>query len=403
MHETYETDLAFIETVCKQFDCTDIIRPLQEGFAVLCETAWNFDRQQDLYSDRPMTHGLYNLPLESALPKAFCRGAGIEAIERDDHREMYGRILNVLRSCTDTDPLTVYRGIWIPIDQWDGLVSRVSASSGVSPESPEFLVNMLSNTSKEFNSFTTSRYVAKMYMDGGDDTDDYTVQFMVSGKAYPEDIDYLMSMANNARDMCAGVSSAPHEIVVKSARLLEDFHVVYSNLNKIPLYTPDRNIKDCYRLNGNTFLRTVFNPGTGLYRIERMIANSTGKNLIRMPEGKTTPVSEWYRRVDRVGDGLYRVEYKDGHGGIIKVTENGITPLLGSHSRIVQSDFIPGDYLLIFDGSTGKENLIVRNGPSAGALVFPEWKDPGEIEDGGDEIECMLDTKFVPPGEPAGK
>ena len=403
MHETYETDLAFIETVCKQFDCTDIIRPLQEGFAVLCETAWDFDRQQDLYSDRPMTHGLYNLPLESALPKAFCRGAGIEAIERDDHREMYGRILNVLRSCTDTDPLTVYRGIWIPIDQWDGLVSRVSASSGVSPESPEFLVNMLSNTSKEFNSFTTSRYVAKMYMDGGDDTDDYTVQFMVSGKAYPEDIDYLMSMANNARDMCAGVSSAPHEIVVKSARLLEDFHVVYSNLNKIPLYTPDRNIKDCYRLNGNTFLRTVFNPGTGLYRIERMIANSTGKNLIRMPEGKTTPVSEWYRRVDRVGDGLYRVEYKDGHGGIIKVTENGITPLLGSHSRIVQSDFIPGDYLLIFDGSTGKENLIVRNGPSAGALVFPEWKDPGEIEDGGDEIECMLDTKFVPPGEPAGK
>ena len=400
MQGNYSAYHAFIESVCAELGCRELARPLKEGFSVLCESAWNFDMHQDLYSDRPMTHGLYNLPLESALPKAFCRGAGIEAIERDDQREMYGRILDVLRSCTDKDPLTVYRGIWIPIDQWDGLVSRVSASSGVSPESPEFLVRMLSNTSKEFNSFTTSRYVAKMYMDGGDDTDDYTVQFMVSGKAYPEDIDYLMSMANNARDMCAGVSSAPHEIVVKSARLLEDFRVVYSNLDKLPLYTPDRNVKDCYRLNGNTFLRTVFNPGTGLYRIERMIADGPGKGLIGMPEGKAAPASEWYRRVDRVGDGLYRVDDKDGYGGIVKVTENGITPLLGSNSRIVHSDYIPDGYLLIFDGGTGKENLIVRNGPSAGALVFPEWKDPGEIEDGGDEMECMLD-KSVPPGDNA--
>lgn len=402
MNQIREQYGIFIESTCRELGWPGLARPLREGFAVLCETAWNFDRYQDLYSDRSMTHGLYNLPLESALPKAFCWGAGIEAIERDDHREMYGRILNVLRSCTDTEPLTVYRGIWIPIDRWDGLVSRVSASSGVSPESSELLIKMLSNTSKEFNSFTTSRYVAKMYMDGGDDTDDYTVQFIVSGKAYPEDIDYLMSMANNARDMCAGVSSAPHEIVVKSVKLLEDFHIVYSNLNKIPFYTPDRNIKDCYRMNGNTFLRTVFNPGTGLYRIERMVANRPSKSLIGMPEGKTTPASEWYRRVDRVGDSLYRVEDKDGHGGIVKVTENGIKPLLGGHSRIVHSDFIPGDYLLIFDGSTGKENLIVRNGPSAGTLVFPEWKDPGEIEDGCDEIECMLD-KSVPPGEPVSK
>lgn len=28
---------SFIESVCKQFDCTDAIRSLQEGFAALCE------------------------------------------------------------------------------------------------------------------------------------------------------------------------------------------------------------------------------------------------------------------------------------------------------------------------------------------------------------------------------
>lgn len=37
MNGTYETYRAFIETVCKRFDCTDAIRPLQEGFAALCE------------------------------------------------------------------------------------------------------------------------------------------------------------------------------------------------------------------------------------------------------------------------------------------------------------------------------------------------------------------------------
>lgn len=28
---------SFIESVCKRFDCTDAIRPLQNGFAALCE------------------------------------------------------------------------------------------------------------------------------------------------------------------------------------------------------------------------------------------------------------------------------------------------------------------------------------------------------------------------------
>ena len=39
---------SFIESVCKQFDCTDAIRPLQDGFSALCEagdrmsgSAWN--------------------------------------------------------------------------------------------------------------------------------------------------------------------------------------------------------------------------------------------------------------------------------------------------------------------------------------------------------------------------
>jgi len=35
MQKTYHS---FVESVCKQFDCTDAIRPLQEGFATLCET-----------------------------------------------------------------------------------------------------------------------------------------------------------------------------------------------------------------------------------------------------------------------------------------------------------------------------------------------------------------------------
>lgn len=35
MQKSYDS---FIESVCKQFDCTDAIRPLQEGFSALCET-----------------------------------------------------------------------------------------------------------------------------------------------------------------------------------------------------------------------------------------------------------------------------------------------------------------------------------------------------------------------------
>jgi hypothetical protein len=34
MQKTYHS---FVESVCKQFDCTDAIRPLQEGFSALCE------------------------------------------------------------------------------------------------------------------------------------------------------------------------------------------------------------------------------------------------------------------------------------------------------------------------------------------------------------------------------
>jgi hypothetical protein len=35
MQKSYHS---FVESVCKQFDCTDAILPLQDGFATLCET-----------------------------------------------------------------------------------------------------------------------------------------------------------------------------------------------------------------------------------------------------------------------------------------------------------------------------------------------------------------------------
>lgn len=34
MQKSYSS---FVESVCKQFGCTDAIRPLQEGFSALCE------------------------------------------------------------------------------------------------------------------------------------------------------------------------------------------------------------------------------------------------------------------------------------------------------------------------------------------------------------------------------
>lgn len=37
MNSLQKSYRAFIESVCKRFDCTDAIRPLQEGFAALCE------------------------------------------------------------------------------------------------------------------------------------------------------------------------------------------------------------------------------------------------------------------------------------------------------------------------------------------------------------------------------
>ena len=37
MNSIQKSYSSFVESVCKQFDCTDAIRPLQEGFAALCE------------------------------------------------------------------------------------------------------------------------------------------------------------------------------------------------------------------------------------------------------------------------------------------------------------------------------------------------------------------------------
>jgi hypothetical protein len=39
MQDIRESYRIFIETVCKQFDCTDAIQPLQEGFSALCEAS----------------------------------------------------------------------------------------------------------------------------------------------------------------------------------------------------------------------------------------------------------------------------------------------------------------------------------------------------------------------------
>ena len=37
MNSLQKSYSAFIESVCKRFDCADAIRPLQDGFAALCE------------------------------------------------------------------------------------------------------------------------------------------------------------------------------------------------------------------------------------------------------------------------------------------------------------------------------------------------------------------------------
>lgn len=37
MNSMQKSYISFVESVCKQFECTDAIRPLQEGFAAMCE------------------------------------------------------------------------------------------------------------------------------------------------------------------------------------------------------------------------------------------------------------------------------------------------------------------------------------------------------------------------------
>ena len=56
LHKSYH---AFIESVCNEFDCTDAIHPLREGFAALCEviegeSAWNdVERIHVFHDDDP--------------------------------------------------------------------------------------------------------------------------------------------------------------------------------------------------------------------------------------------------------------------------------------------------------------------------------------------------------------
>lgn len=353
------------------------------AFSAIFESAWNFDRHQDLYADRHLVSGLDGLQKDGALKRAFCNGAHVDNLDDPSMQALFNRIMELLASCTNDTPLTVYRGVWVPLDCWDDFIKKAAPATGLPIDSPDLVAALFSNTMKDFNSFSTSRYIAKMYMDGGDDSDQYAVKFLFSGKAYPEDIDYPRTVANNAKDIVAGTSSAAHEIVVTSARRLEDFKIEYTNLDSIPAYHTDKDIKDCYQLAGGNYIRTVLNRETGLYRLEMLDKGRSNRNLIAMPDATAKPISGWYRSLTRIGDGLYMIdEYDDDGCSIIKASPDGVKKLLTGGIRIDTDGEYPDKYLLVYycNRNDARENLMVKDGPDAGKLVFNPWRKLHEIE-----------------------
>ena len=357
-----------------------------DAVAAAFTEAVSFAKDTDLYSDRKYGEGLDPHDTSDAtLMEAFRRAAGDTALDNDRGKALYRYIKQFLMYSTK-GKTKVYRGVAIPAKHWDELIR--DASGKVNQIDEDTIRSLLSNTRKDFNSYSTSPTVAEHYATAGIDNagNEPMVAVVISAEASPEDINFPMSMANNAKDLYNG-----SELVITDARELDNFRIEKTNIGMVPRH--DSNGKgNLFPMGNGKFMNIVFDPedgDVGNYYVEIMHScPGVSSRRMTVPAGKSDRVMGPFSEVKPVGEGLFAATRRDKDGTTLFKAANGkLQTILDDGRRFVfmRKHEYPNGLYEIHDPNKGECNIIVTAGPDAGRLLFDTWHHQIEYDDDNDK------------------
>ena len=364
----------FIESVCNQFDCREALPALQEGFRAYCESADPFNMETwDPYGDRQYDMGFSPSDTsDSTLSKAFIAGKGDYALNTENGQALYQSIKKFLLRYT-TGKFRIYRGVGISARDWDNMIRRSSGKTNKVDE--ETIWTLLANTRKKYNSYTAVMDIAKMYARGaindGNGNDEHIVGIVFSVDASPEDINFPMSMALNAKDNGRGF-----ELVVTDDRKLDNFRIELSNIDSLPRDTCDSH-RHTYPIGCGKFAGITYDREDNCYYLN-MLHGCPGFDNRRMsvPTNDSRRVMGPFSEITAIGDGLYLARGLDYDRTVIVKGDNGRFHTVlddSDHYSVLNRRFLPNGVKILCNLTRDLCNAIVTAGTDSGRILFDRW------------------------------
>lgn len=280
----------------------------------------------------------------------------------------------------------IYRGVGISTHDWDELIRRTSGKQNQIDEST--IWSLLSNKRKKFNSYTAFLDIAKMYARGAINDEngngEHVVGIVFSAEVEPENINFPMSMALNAKDMGRGF-----EIVVTDEKELSNFRIEMSNIDSMTRDTI-KGYRNVYPIGNGKFLGTTYDAEDNCYYINLLKAcPSLDRRRMSVPTGDCIRVGGPFSDVRVIGDGLYLAYGLEYNGTVIVKGEHGnVRTILSDDDniyRIRANRDYPTGIKEVYDLSHGICNVIVTAGPESGRILFDRWFNKIEYDEDSDK------------------